>query len=239
MTLAGKTAVVVGGGTGIGRAVARGLAEQGCKTVIGGRRADVLATAAQGTSILTNTVDVADRASVNAFFAWAKQQLGEIDFLISAAGVNIKNRSMSEMPPEEWDRVMAINATGAYNCMHAVLADMRARHTGTIINISSVAGKRAAALGGIAYCASKFAVTALGTAVSNEVGAEGVRITNLYPGEVNTEILNERPQPVSDEHRAKILQPEEVAQLVLNLLALPQSVHVPELVIKPLHQQYV
>ncbi|MFO1066287.1 MAG: SDR family NAD(P)-dependent oxidoreductase [Pirellulales bacterium] len=239
MTLAGKTAVVVGGGTGIGRAVARGLAQQGCKTVIGGRRADVLAAAAQGTSILTNTVDVADRASVNAFFAWAKQQLGEIDFLISAAGVNIKNRSMSEMPPEEWDRVMAINATGAYNCIHAVLADMRARHTGTIINISSVAGKRAAALGGIAYCASKFAVTALGTAVSNEVGAEGVRITNLYPGEVNTEILNERPQPVSDEHRAKILQPEEVAQLVLNLLALPQSVHVPELVIKPLHQQYV
>jgi NADP-dependent 3-hydroxy acid dehydrogenase YdfG len=234
MTISGKTAVVVGGGTGIGRALARGLAEGGAKVVIGGRRLAMLEEAAAGTSALVHPVDVADRASVDAFFDWSSQQLGPLDFMIFAAGINIKNRTMQVMPPEEWDRLMTINATGAYNCMHAALRDMRPRKTGTIINISSIAGKRASALGGIAYCASKFAVTALGTAVANEVGPDGVRITNLYPGEVNTPILDERPQPVSDAHRAAILQPEEVAQLVLAVLALPQTVHVPELVIKPL-----
>lgn len=238
MTIAGKTAVVVGGGTGMGRAIARSLSEKGAKVAIGGRRIDTLTEAASGTSILTHTIDVADRNSVNEFFAWAKQQLGPIDILIAAAGVNIKDRSMAAMEPSEWDRVLAINATGAYNCMYAVMSDMRARKSGTIVNISSVAGKRAAALGGIAYCASKFAVTGLGTAVANEVAADGVRVTNLYPGEVNTPILNERPTPVTDEHRARILQPEDVAELVLSIVSLPPSVHVPEVIIKPLSQGY-
>jgi NADP-dependent 3-hydroxy acid dehydrogenase YdfG len=81
-------------------------------------------------------------------------------------------------------------------------------------------------------------MTALGTTVGNEVAPDGIRITNVYPGEVNTPILEERPTPVTEEHRQRILQPEDVAQLILSIIALPQKVHVPEVVIKPLSQQW-
>ena len=234
--LAGKKVVIVGGGTGMGRAIARALDAAGAQVVIGGRRENVLLETAAGTSIQHQLIDVADRDSTNRFFLWAAELLGEIDVMINAAGTNIKNRSMAEMRPEQWDQVMAINATGAYNCMYAVLPAMRARKSGTILNISSVAGKRAIALGGIAYWASKFAMTALGTCVANEVAEDGVRVTNMYPGEVNTPILENRPTAVTEEHKQRILQPEHVADLVLALLALPPTVHVPEIVIKPLSQ---
>jgi NADP-dependent 3-hydroxy acid dehydrogenase YdfG len=235
-TLKGRNAVVVGGGTGIGQAIARSFAQAGACVAIGGRRESALAETATGTSILMHAIDVACRDSTNTFFDWAKSQLGQIDILVNAAGVNIKNRSMADMSPEQWDQVLAINATGAYNCMFAVLPEMRARKEGTILNVSSIAGKRAIALGGIAYSASKFAMTALGTCVANEVAADGVRVTNLYPGEVNTPLLEQRPSPVDEAHKQRILQPEHVAELVLSIVALPPSVHVPEIVIKPLSQ---
>src|SRR5690606_34342852 len=133
-----------------------------------------------------HVLDVADEASIARFFDWVDQNVGEVDILVNSAGMNIVNRTMAEMRPEQWDEVMRINATGAYRCMHRVLPAMRQRRDGLVINISSVAGKRAISLGGVVYAASKFAMTALGTAVSNEVRGEGVRITNVYPGEVNT-----------------------------------------------------
>ena len=107
-----------------------------------------------------------------------------------------------------------------------------------IINISSVAGKRAIALGGSAYAASKFAMTALGTCLSNEVGSENIRIMNVYPGEVDTPLIEHRPSPVSEEHRQSMLRPEDVAEVVVGLASLPDRVHVPEIVIKPISQQY-
>jgi NADP-dependent 3-hydroxy acid dehydrogenase YdfG len=158
--------------------------------------------------------------------------------LVNSAGVNIKNRTMSKMQPEQWDQMLAINATGAYNCMYAVLPQMRQRRDGLIINISSISGKRAMDLGGIAYCASKFAMTALGTAVGLEEAHNGIRVTNVYPGEVDTPILAQRPQPVSDQRRAAMLQPEDVATLVITIAGLPPRAHVSELVIKPIVQAY-
>jgi NADP-dependent 3-hydroxy acid dehydrogenase YdfG len=146
---------------------------------------------------------------------------------------------MAEMSPEDWERVLEINATGAYRCMREVLPSMRERRDGLVVNISSVAGKRAITLGGVVYCASKFAMTALGTAVSNEVRNEGVRITNVYPGEVNTPILENRPTPVSQEHKESILQPEDIASLIVTICALPPRANVPEIVIKPTIQEWV
>lgn len=123
--------------------------------------------------------------------------------------------------------------------MTEVLPAMRTRRDGLIVNISSVAGKRAITLGGVVYCASKFAMTALGTAVSNEVRDEGVRITNVYPGEVNTPILDNRPSPVSQEHKDAILQPEDIASVIVTICALPPRANVPEIVIKPTIQEWV
>ena len=118
-------------------------------------------------------------------------------------------------------------------------AQMRKQGGGTIVNISSVAGKRAIPLGGVAYNASKFAMTALGTTVGEEEKEHGIRVTNIYPGEVETPILDARPVPVSVEHRAKILQPEDVASAVLLACTLPARARIPELVIVPTTQSFV
>lgn len=243
MTLQSKKVVITGGGSGIGLAIAKTLASQGCLVAIGGRREETLKQAADswngdGPAIRYHTLDVADRESVNAFFAWASQELGDIDILVNSAGGNIAKRSMQDMEPDDWDRVLSINVTGAYNCMHAVLPAMRTNQSGLIVNICSVAGKRAIALGGIAYNASKFAMTALGIGVSNEEAPNNIRVTNVYPGEVNTPILDKRPVPVSEEHKQAILQPQDVADLVLTIATLPTRAHIPEVVIKPLRQTY-
>src|SRR5262245_17865123 len=241
--LSSKTALVTGGGSGIGLATALALAREGCRVAIAGRRAEVLREAAASWSgqpaIVHQSCDVADRASVEELIAWANRQLGRIDILVNSAGVNIKNRLMSNMEPPDWDRVLAINATGVYHCMYAVLPQMRARKDGLIVNISSISGKRAAAIGGVAYNASKFAVAALSTSVANEEAQNNIRITSIFPGEVDTPILEHRPQPVSAERRAKMLLPEDVAALVVALAKLPPRAHVPELIIKPTGQEYV
>ena len=242
MKLNPSRAVVTGGGSGIGLAVAMALAGEGCRVAIGGRRLDVLRAAVASYSgdppLVCHVLDVGNRESTRAFFDWARRELGPIDILVNSAGINVKTRTMAEMKPEQWDQVLAVNATGAYDCMHAVLPDMRSRKGGLIVNIVSIAGKRASALGGVAYSASKFAMTALGTAVGNEEARHGIRVTNVYPGEVNTPILANRPVPVSDAQKAAMLQPDDVAAMVVALARLPQRAHVPELIIKPLVQEY-
>ena len=242
-SLKGKIVAITGGGTGIGAGIATVLAQAGCRVAIGGRRLEKLQAIADAveseTPIHCHALDVADASSVDAFFADVKSHFGDPDILVNSAGVNIQKRTMAEMVPEDWERVMQINASGAYRCIHAVLPAMRERRDGLVVNISSVAGKRAISLGGVVYCASKFAMTALGTAVSNEVREEGVRVTNVYPGEVNTPILENRPAPVSQEHKDSILQPEDIASVVLTICSLPPRANVPEVVIKPTKQEWV
>jgi NADP-dependent 3-hydroxy acid dehydrogenase YdfG len=242
MKLANKTALVTGGGSGIGAGCAIALAREGCQVAIAGRQADKLAQAASrfdGTPALkTHPVDVADRVSVATLFRWAERELGRIDILVNCAGVNTLKRSIHELAPEEWDRLMAINATGAYNCIREVLPQMKQRRDGLIVNINSTSGVRAGLLGGVAYSASKFAMAALGNTVAQEVREIGIRVTNIYPGEVDTPILDHRPVPVTAEHRAKILQPEDVAAALVMIAALPPRANVAEIIIKPTIQQF-
>lgn len=245
MILENLVVVVTGGGTGIGAGIAKAFAAEGCRVVIGGRRLEPLQEVAgtvQGTTrhpIRVHELDVAEDTSISQFFGWVAGEVGPVDILINCAGINIVNRTMAAMNPDQWEQILRVNATGAYLCMRSVLPAMRARKDGVIINVSSIAGKRAASLGGVAYAASKFAMTALGTTVANEVRQEGVRVTNLYPGEVNTPILDRRPVPVSEAHRQAILQPEDVADMVVAICKLPPRAHVPEIVIKPTHQEWV
>src|SRR5262249_54850969 len=131
------------------------------------------------------------------------------------------------------------NLGGAFDCIHAVLPQMLEGRDGVIINISSVAGKRANPLGGAAYAASKFGMSALGLCLAAEEKDSGVRVSNIYPGEVDTPILEVRPRPGAVEQRERILKPEDVAAAVLFVATLPPRVSVPELVIKPTAQVYI
>ncbi len=243
MKLSGKSALVLGGGTGIGRAAAVSLAREGCRVAVAGRREEKLQeTARQWTGeppMVTHTVDVGDRQDVEALFAWLAENFGPVDIMVNSAGVNVSQRTMADLRPEDWEKLLRINASGAYYCMHAVLPQMRERGDGVIINVSSIAGKRASLLGGVGYSAAKFAMTALGMTASLEDGPQhGIRISTVCPGEVNTPILENRPVPVSDEHKARILQPEDVAEAILLIATLPPRAHIPELIIKPTHQEY-
>ena len=238
-----KVVAITGGGTGIGAGIAKVLAEAGCRVTIGGRRLEKLEQVASDIKgphpVRCHALDVSEDESVTTFFDAVRSQSGDVDILVNSAGINIQKRTMAEMVPADWAKVLEINASGAYRCIYQVLPAMRSRKDGLVVNISSVAGKRALTLGGVAYCSSKFAMTALGTAISNEVKDEGVRITNVYPGEVNTPILENRPSPVSQEHKDSILQPEDIASVVLTICSLPARANVPEVVVKPTKQEWL
>ena len=238
-----KNTLVIGGGSGMGEAIALSFAEQGWSVVVAGRSISKLENVASKLServqFKTRSVDVGLRSSVESLFDWFKHEVGDLDILVNCAGLNVPDRSMYRLSPEDWDLLMRVNATGAYDCMRFALDNMGPRGDGVIINISSVAGKRAAPLGGVAYNASKFAMTALGATVAEEVRETGIRITSIFPGEVNTPILDNRPTPPSESHRQRILQPEDVAAAVLMVANLPQRAHIPELIIKPTSQSYI
>ena len=242
MKLKGKTALITGGGTGIGEGIALALAAEGCCVAIAGRREEklreVAARAKSGPPMLIHPVDVADRASVEELFLWAETELGQIDILVNSAGINSLRRVMADIEPETWDKVLTVNTTGVYDCIRCVLPAMRKRRDGLIVNICSTAGKRASMLGGVAYCASKFAVSAVSATVALEEGKNGIRVTSVCPGEVETPILEGRPVKPTAEHRAKMLQPEDVAAAVLMIACLPPRAHVAELIIKPVVQDF-
>jgi NADP-dependent 3-hydroxy acid dehydrogenase YdfG len=238
-----KAVLVTGGGSGIGLAVARGLLHEGARVAISGRDARKLQEAARplngGDRLMHHPCDVAEPAQVENLVRAVLERFGRIDILVNNAGTNLKERTFRELTPEAWQRLLRTNLDGAFYCIHAVLPQMLERRDGVIININSTAGKRATPLGGPAYVASKFGMTGLGLCLGAEEKDNGIRVCNIYPGEVNTPILEVRPQPVSAEQRQRILQPEDIATAVLFVAALPAHVSVPELVIKPTGQVYL
>jgi NADP-dependent 3-hydroxy acid dehydrogenase YdfG len=242
VSLTNKVALVTGGGSGVGRAVACRLADEGCRVVVVGRRqARLQETEEQYAgpgSIVAKAADVSARDQVARVVSEVEQEIGPVEILVNNAGANVRSRSLQELSPDEWDSLIRINLNGAFYMIHAILSGMRARGDGLIINISSIAGKRPSSLGGAAYSASKFGLNALSGVVNLEEGRHGIRSSVICPGEINTPILDDRPEPVSEERRAKMLQPEDVAAAVALIASLPSRAHIPELIIKPTAQLY-
>lgn len=243
MRLNNSVALITGGGSGIGLATARALAEEGARVSITGRRAETLREASASIHsehpVDHHPADVSDRQQANQVVQRVLEECGRIDILVVNHGLNVARRGIEELAPEDWDRVLSVNATGVFNLVHAVLPGMRQRGDGVIVCTSSIAGCRPSTLGGVAYSASKHAATALIRTISEEERENGVRLTVVSPGEVNTPILDARPVPVSDEHKARILQPEDVAAAIVFVATLPPRAHIPDLVIKPTTQSFV
>jgi NADP-dependent 3-hydroxy acid dehydrogenase YdfG len=241
--LDGKVCLVTGGGSGIGLAVARAFLTEGARVAVAGRDEVKLRRAAEilkgGERLTFCTLDVAKADQVEAAVRQLSKSWGPVEILVNNAGLNLRERSVRALTPESWQLLLRTNLDGAFYCIHAVLPAMLERRDGVIINISSTAGKRPGPLGGAAYAASKFGMRALGLCLAAEEKDSGIRVSTIYPGEVNTPILDVRPQPVSADQRRRILQPEDVAAAVLFVATLPPRVSVPELVIKPTDQVYI
>jgi NADP-dependent 3-hydroxy acid dehydrogenase YdfG len=222
----------------MGRSIAVSLAEMGLRVALMGRDVakleatrELLGAGAKNAVVLP--CDVANRDEARASTEAALKAMGSADVLVCNAGVNTAKRALDVLDPSEWDRLIATNLTGAYNLVHFVLPSMRARKRGLIVQICSISGIRASVLGGTAYSASKFGQAALGICIGREERAHGIRSSVIYPGEVDTPILDARPVPVSKERRAVILQPDDVAAAVRFLAELPPRATVPEMVIQP------
>ncbi len=241
--LTGKVVLVTGGGSGIGLAAAKGFLEVGARVAIAGRSAHTLQEAAKTLGgddrLFHHAADLTLPDQVKTLVQKVIDRFGPVDILVNNAGLNIKERGIRDLTPERWQLLVRGNLDSAYYCIYEVLPHMLQRKDGLIINISSTSGKRAGPLGGAAYAAAKFGMAALGICLAAEEIHAGIRVSNIYPGEVDTPILVNRPTPVSDEHRQRILKPQDVAAAILFVATLPAHVSVPELVIKPTSQMYV
>jgi NAD(P)-dependent dehydrogenase (short-subunit alcohol dehydrogenase family) len=229
-----STAFVTGATQGIGRATAFALGRAGYRVGICARtdakvEAVVAELRAEGIEAAGAAADVADPEQVRRAVAQVVAQLGEIGVLVNNAGVLIA-RPFEEITLEDWDVTMATNLRSLYLVTREVLPGMRRRREGTIVNVASLAGRNGFA-GGTAYTASKHAVLGFARSLMLEVRKDGVRVVTVCPGSVDTDLLVD--QPMLAPNRERILQPEDVADAILQAVRLPGRALVSELDIRP------
>ena len=227
--LTGRTALVTGAGKGIGRAVAHALVRAGANVGLVARTgADLERVAAElraahpGARVSTAVADVADRAAVEAAAARAAAELGDVDILVNNAGV-AEFGTVLDMEPAAWERMFRVNVLGTLHATRAVLPGMIARRRGDVVNVASTAGEKGAATTA-AYAASKAAVLRLTESLAAEVRKHDVRVTALLPSTVNTELAASVGLKIGPAER--MMQAEDVAELVMGVLRLPPRVFV-------------
>jgi NAD(P)-dependent dehydrogenase (short-subunit alcohol dehydrogenase family) len=237
--LQGKKAVVTGGSRGIGLEVARTLLAEGAEVLICGRSesslqkavTDLSTSASQGGSapqpkLFTQTADVANSTEVERLFESVDRHLNGLDILINNAGVGVF-RATGELTVEDWDRVIATNLSGAFYCSRAAIARFRRSGSGSIINISSLAGKNPFA-GGSAYNASKFGLNGFSEAMMLDHRSDRIRVSYVMPGSVDT-AFSGSSGPKADWKIA----PEDVAEIVLGILKMPERTLISRVEVRP------
>lgn len=236
--LAGKIAWVTGAGSGIGEAAALKLAEEGATLVLTGRRAAPLeAVAARiraaGGVAEVQPADLMDVTAVKAVGAFIAGRFGRLDILVNNAGLNISARRWSVLSPEGVDELVRGNLSSAMYCATVALPLMRAQNDGVLIHTASMAGRIISPLSGAGYTAAKHGVVAMSHTINMEEGVNGIRSCVVCPGEVATPILDKRPNPVSAEERARMVQSEDVGDLIRYVACLPPHVVLNEVWINP------
>ncbi len=222
INLQARKAVVTGGASGLGYAIARRLLRSGADVALWDLQEEALARAALELApegpVKTVVVNVADHAAVNAAVARSVELLGAVDILVNSAGIAGPAIPAVDYTPQDWQSVMDVNITGLFYCCQALLPHMTGRDYGRIVNIASVAGKDGNP-NACAYSASKAGVIALTKSLAKEVAKTGIRINCVTPAAVRTPIFDQISQAHIDFMLSKIPlgrlgQPEEIAAMV-------------------------
>jgi NADP-dependent 3-hydroxy acid dehydrogenase YdfG len=241
--LDGRVAVVTGASSGIGEATVRALSGAGASVALGARRTERLQTVAdslEGRSFV-HEVDVSDEEQARGFVKAAHDELGGVHILVNNAGVMLLG-PVADADTAEWRRMIGVNLLGLLYCTHAALPLIGASGGGDVVNISSVAGRRADA-GAAVYNMTKFGVHAFSEALRQEALHVGIRVTTVAPGFVETELQGHNTNPLvrqsmerAREQIGEVLRAEDIAEAILHAVTRPAHVCVNEVVVRPTGQ---
>ena len=232
-----KTAVITGAGSGVGQAIAIALVKQNWQVALVGRREETLRETVKragknSKNLLVCPCDIGIVKAVEKLANRVLAEFKEIEVLVNGAGTNAPKRTLEVLTLEDYHAMIDTNLNGAYFCVQAFLPQMRARKSGTIINIVSEAGKQASPKAGPAYVMSKFGLAGLTQSINAEERANGIRACAIFPGDVDTPLLDKRPAPPNAAARARMLRPEDVAACALLAISLPPRAVVEEILVR-------
>jgi NADP-dependent 3-hydroxy acid dehydrogenase YdfG len=233
-----KTAVVTGAGSGVGQAIAIALAKEMWNVALVGRREQALRETVQragknAKNLLVCPCDIGNVKAVEKLATRVLAEFKEVEVLVNAAGTNAPKRALDVLSLEDYHAMIDTNLNGAYYCVQAFLPQMRARKSGTIVNIVSEAGKHASPKAGPAYVMSKFGLAGLTQSINAEERGNGIRACAIFPGDIDTPLLDRRPVPPTDAARARMLRAEDVAACALLAITLPPRAVVEEILVRP------
>lgn len=204
--LDGKVALVTGGGTGIGAAIAACFVQAGATVAVSGRRVDLLSASATRTGAHPMAADVSQEAAVQQLFRQIESRFGGLDILVNNAGVTGPVSRAEDLDLAQWDDAMATNVRGTILCIKYAVPLMRLRGGGAIVNMSSLMGLRGYPMRS-SYTATKFAVLGITEAVAQEVGVDNIRVNALCPGAVNGDLMQ---RVIASRSKAEGRPPEEI-----------------------------
>ena len=242
--LKGRTALVTGASSGLGRATAIALARAGADVALVARSAEELESAREeaaktGRRVLVLPTDLADADATAAAVGRTVEEFGRVDVLVNAAGTDAP-ATVEELDVEGWDRTLSVNLRAPFLLSKAVFPRMREAGGGTIVNVSSVAGKKGWA-NASAYCASKFGLTGFTEALADEGKAHGIRAIILYPGAMATNWGAFSPEERQGSEPAEgpatqVLAPERVAEFIAWFVASPPEFVLTEGIVLPIEE---
>ncbi len=232
-----KVCIVTGGGRGIGRAIALLAAEQGCRVMLAARSADQLEAVqaeivARGGHACRVRADLSAQEDLEALVEQTLDRFGTVDFLVNNAGWGIKADIAKARVPD-WERTLRVNLLAPMILSQLVVPTLVARQSGAVVNIASISG-RAGQGGSAAYAASKAGLIAFSQSLFEEVREHRIKVAAIIPGFVDTGMI----PPVRHLDRSRMIQPEDVAQAVLFVLAAPPTACPVEITVRPQRTPY-
>ncbi|MBD1224319.1 SDR family oxidoreductase [Virgibacillus halodenitrificans] len=232
MDLIGKTAIITGASSGIGKGIAKHLSDVGVNVVLAARNKEKLAGVAeeinqsmQGKALAVET-DVSNKEDMDVLIKQARNTFGKVDIFVNNAGQMLHSR-VQDGHVDEWEKMIDVNIKGVLYGIHGVLPEMLERKSGHIINIASVSGHEVTKVSTV-YSATKFAVRAISMGLEKELARTGVRVTNISPGKVDTDLAS-----ASQSSDRKPLHTDDIAKSVIYAVSQPDYVNVNEITVRP------